>query len=112
MRDNNKMQLTRSGHSRWRPSQLILVLGGPQIDGRWRNTVTRREGILTVAFMTLLAGLLLGTVSGRLFLTQPVAIGLTAPRWLVWTGVALAYVASTRLQPRWLRVAVAYGLAH
>jgi hypothetical protein len=25
---NNKMQLTRSGHSRWRPSQLILVLGG------------------------------------------------------------------------------------
>jgi hypothetical protein len=23
---NNKMQLTRSGHSRWRPSQLILVL--------------------------------------------------------------------------------------
>jgi hypothetical protein len=22
---NNKMQLTRSGHSRWRPSQLILV---------------------------------------------------------------------------------------
>jgi len=25
-RANNKMQLTRSGHSRWRPSQLILVL--------------------------------------------------------------------------------------
>lgn len=26
---NNKMQeLARSGHSRWRPSQLILVLGG------------------------------------------------------------------------------------
>ena len=24
--DNNKMQQTRSGHSRWRPSQLILVL--------------------------------------------------------------------------------------
>jgi hypothetical protein len=23
---NNRMQLTRSGHSRWRPSQLILVL--------------------------------------------------------------------------------------
>ena len=28
-RDNNKMQLTRSGRSRWRPSQLILVLDGP-----------------------------------------------------------------------------------
>jgi hypothetical protein len=24
---NNKTQLTRSGHSRWRPSHLILVLG-------------------------------------------------------------------------------------
>ena len=28
--DNNKMQQTRSGHSRWRPSLLILVLGGPR----------------------------------------------------------------------------------
>jgi hypothetical protein len=27
-RSNNKMQLTRSGHPRWRPSQLILVLAG------------------------------------------------------------------------------------
>ena len=27
--ENNKMQLTRSGHSRWRPSQLILVLSRP-----------------------------------------------------------------------------------
>jgi len=26
---NNKMQMTRSGHSRWRPSHLILVLDGP-----------------------------------------------------------------------------------
>jgi len=25
---NNKMQQTRSGHPRWRPSLLILVLGG------------------------------------------------------------------------------------
>jgi hypothetical protein len=31
---NNKMQLTRSGHSRWRPSQLILVFGGPQMHRR------------------------------------------------------------------------------
>ena len=27
---NNKMQLTRSGHSRWRPSQLILVFYAPR----------------------------------------------------------------------------------
>ena len=27
---NNKMQQTRSGHSRWRPSLLILVLARPQ----------------------------------------------------------------------------------
>ena len=36
---NNKMQLTRSGHSRWRSSQLILVFYGrftEQQDGECR----------------------------------------------------------------------------
>jgi hypothetical protein len=31
---NKKMQQTRSGHSRWRPSQLILVFcGHPSMEG-------------------------------------------------------------------------------
>jgi hypothetical protein len=30
--ENNKMQLTRSGHPRWRPSQLILVFSVPNGD--------------------------------------------------------------------------------
>jgi hypothetical protein len=31
---NNKMQQTRSGHSRWRPSLLILVFYAPNVDRR------------------------------------------------------------------------------
>jgi hypothetical protein len=34
---NNKMQLTRSGHSRWRPSQLILVFDRPRGDRGGRH---------------------------------------------------------------------------
>jgi hypothetical protein len=37
---NNKMQLTRSGHSRWRPSQLILVLHRLQSIGHAAAGVT------------------------------------------------------------------------
>jgi hypothetical protein len=48
--DNNKMQLTRSAHSRWRPSQLILVLSGPR-DTRVTRGAT--AALLAVAAISL-----------------------------------------------------------
>ena len=61
---NNKMQLTRSGHSRWRPSQLILVLGRPRGDSVRLTSSTRRV-VSTIAISVVSTWFLAGCGAHR-----------------------------------------------
>lgn len=54
-----------------------------------------RERLMSWAFGVLMGGLLLGTSGGRAALTAPVDVGVTVPRWAIWTAAWLSYLAAS-----------------
>lgn len=75
--------------------------------------MTRRETLLSSSFLFGISSLLLGTESGRAFLSEAVGIlGWSAPRWLAWGLAWLGYGVSFLLRSRLIRIALQFTLAH